>query len=106
MLESQASSCDDAEKMLTKAKAYSQIPGLFYHLDEQIESKGQSFDTWKWAYNKPYFGYDSLEHLALLDPALSTSRPRYLESEPNINTEGFLTKGISCKSWHILFLII
>lgn len=47
MLESQASSCDDAEKMLTKAKAYSQIPGLFYHLDEQIESKGQSFDTWK-----------------------------------------------------------
>ncbi|CAD8059820.1 unnamed protein product [Paramecium primaurelia] len=47
MLEDQASSVDEAEKLYAKAQAYSAFPGLFYHLDAQIKKGSQSFDTWK-----------------------------------------------------------
>lgn len=47
MLEDQASSCDEAEKLLIKARGYSQTPGLFFLFDQQFDSKDQSFDTWK-----------------------------------------------------------
>ncbi|CAK75875.1 unnamed protein product (macronuclear) [Paramecium tetraurelia] len=47
MLEDQASSVDEAEKLYAKAQAYSAFPGLFYHLDAQIEKGSQSFDTWR-----------------------------------------------------------
>lgn len=47
MLEDQASSCDDVNKLHAKALAYSSLPGLFFHLDKEMETSSHNFDTWK-----------------------------------------------------------
>jgi hypothetical protein len=47
MLEDQAASCDEVTKIFAKAKAYSALPGLFFHLDKELETSGHSFDTWR-----------------------------------------------------------
>jgi ferritin len=47
MLEDQAASCDEVAKLHAKAKAYSALPGLFFHLNKELETSSQSFDTWR-----------------------------------------------------------
>ena len=39
MLDDQVNSCNDYELLLNKAKAYTSLPGLFYHLDVELKSK-------------------------------------------------------------------
>lgn len=37
MLDEQVSSCNEYEVLLNKAKAYTSLPGLFYHLDMELK---------------------------------------------------------------------
>jgi len=41
MLDDQVTSCNDFEVLVNKARAYSQIQGLFYHLDHELGHKSK-----------------------------------------------------------------
>jgi ferritin len=41
MLDDQVESCNEFEVLLNKAKAYSALPGLYYHLDTELRKKAK-----------------------------------------------------------------